>query len=236
MSSATRCKPSPPAHQDAVSPSLQAADVGLEIVARRAGHRASGADRDARVGQHQGWVSLAVVMTHGGSRVAVVIAILALPRVAGAQFFSPGALARPHTSLEGLEKCSKCHEEQKGLSAKLCLDCHTELRDAGGEGRWLSRATATGQTSGVSGVPSRSPRSGVFDGGMGRRARPVRTSEDRVASEGRARQGQVRRLSPTAPYRRGADSAHVGQAAQTRDLAWRWPGATPATSTSTGVS
>ena len=48
-------------------------------------------------------------------------------RAARAQFFSPGPLARPHASLEGLEKCSKCHAEQKGLSAKLCLDCHTEL-------------------------------------------------------------------------------------------------------------
>jgi hypothetical protein len=65
-------------------------------------------------------------MSHG-LRVAVVIVALTMPRIAGAQFFSPGALAQPHASLEGLEKCSKCHEEQKGLSAKLCLDCHTEL-------------------------------------------------------------------------------------------------------------
>ena len=47
---------------------------------------------------------------------------------AAAQFFSPGRLSRAHAALEGLEKCSKCHEEQKGLSARLCLDCHTELQ------------------------------------------------------------------------------------------------------------
>lgn len=54
--------------------------------------------------------------------------ILSVAAPARAQFFSPGPLARAHGALEGLEKCSKCHEEQKGLSARLCLDCHTELQ------------------------------------------------------------------------------------------------------------
>jgi hypothetical protein len=58
---------------------------------------------------------------------ACALAVLAGARTARAQFFSPGPLARPHSGLEGLEKCSKCHQEQKGLAAKLCLDCHTEL-------------------------------------------------------------------------------------------------------------
>ena len=47
---------------------------------------------------------------------------------AAAQFFSPGPLARAHASLEGLETCARCHEEKKGLAARLCLDCHTELQ------------------------------------------------------------------------------------------------------------
>jgi hypothetical protein len=55
------------------------------------------------------------------------LAIVSWPLAVSAQFFSPGPLARPHAALEGLDKCSKCHQEQKGLSAKLCLDCHTEL-------------------------------------------------------------------------------------------------------------
>jgi hypothetical protein len=59
--------------------------------------------------------------------IAGVAALASLAEPALAQFFSPGKLARPHSGLEGLEKCSKCHQEQKGLSAKLCLDCHTEL-------------------------------------------------------------------------------------------------------------
>ena len=47
---------------------------------------------------------------------------------AAAQFFSPGPLARAHSSLEGIDNCARCHEEQKGLAARLCLDCHTEVQ------------------------------------------------------------------------------------------------------------
>jgi hypothetical protein len=70
---------------------------------------------------------------NGGRGLPLGCAAVALVLVASsssparAQFFSPGPLARPHAALEGLERCSKCHEEQKGLSARLCLDCHTEL-------------------------------------------------------------------------------------------------------------
>ncbi|MES1209174.1 MAG: cytochrome c3 family protein [Pseudomonadota bacterium] len=64
-----------------------------------------------------------------GALAAAAAAIVAWVQAqqALAQFFSPGPLARPHSGLEGLEKCSKCHQEQKGLSAKLCLACHTEV-------------------------------------------------------------------------------------------------------------
>jgi hypothetical protein len=69
----------------------------------------------------------------GAWRAGTVVAAIAVtvglahPGSVLAQFFSPGRLARPHSNLEGLEKCNQCHQEQKGLSAKLCLDCHTEL-------------------------------------------------------------------------------------------------------------
>jgi hypothetical protein len=58
---------------------------------------------------------------------AIVLGLLLSPAAARAQFFSPGPLSRAHATLEGLENCNKCHEEQKGLSARLCLDCHKEL-------------------------------------------------------------------------------------------------------------
>ena len=66
---------------------------------------------------------------------AVLLVLLSLSSApAMAQFFSPGPLARAHASLEGLEKCARCHEENKGLSARLCLDCHTELQARVGRG------------------------------------------------------------------------------------------------------
>jgi hypothetical protein len=72
-------------------------------------------------------VDLVMTRARGIARVAAFIIIAAHPVAARAQFFSPGPLARPHASLEGLEKCKQCHQEQKGLSAKLCLDCHGEI-------------------------------------------------------------------------------------------------------------
>lgn len=42
---------------------------------------------------------------------------------------SPGKLARPHSHLEGLKNCTKCHElGQKELSKEKCLDCHVTLK------------------------------------------------------------------------------------------------------------
>ena len=61
-------------------------------------------------------------------RVAAACAVALWASPARAQFFSPGPLARAHSSLEGIDKCARCHDEQKGLSARLCLDCHTELQ------------------------------------------------------------------------------------------------------------
>jgi hypothetical protein len=60
---------------------------------------------------------------------ALVVAIALLVGGAGAQaqFFSPGPLARPHASLEGLDNCAKCHAQQKSLSPERCLACHVEL-------------------------------------------------------------------------------------------------------------
>jgi hypothetical protein len=67
----------------------------------------------------------------GASRWAVVAMIGALVVVGGgrarAQVFSPGPLAKPHGKLEGLDKCARCHEARKSLSAETCLACHTEL-------------------------------------------------------------------------------------------------------------
>ncbi|MCB1197862.1 MAG: hypothetical protein KDK51_05770 [Deltaproteobacteria bacterium] len=59
-----------------------------------------------------------------------VLTILLLSSSAHAQvnFLSPGPLAKAHQSIDGRKNCSKCHVAGKGLSTKLCLDCHTEIQ------------------------------------------------------------------------------------------------------------
>ena len=57
---------------------------------------------------------------------------------------SPGPLARPHASLEGVANCAKCHEQGRRVTAQKCLACHQPIaqriarkvgvhKDAGGE-------------------------------------------------------------------------------------------------------
>lgn len=53
---------------------------------------------------------------------------LGLPHPLGAQIISPGKLSRAHADLEGLRRCTSCHElGTPGVSAALCRDCHTTL-------------------------------------------------------------------------------------------------------------
>lgn len=40
---------------------------------------------------------------------------------------SPGELAAPHKSLEGVKNCLKCHALGQGPSVEKCLDCHKEI-------------------------------------------------------------------------------------------------------------
>ncbi len=41
---------------------------------------------------------------------------------------SPGPLARAHAQLEGVSKCSQCHDFGAGSRSFKCLDCHSEIR------------------------------------------------------------------------------------------------------------
>jgi hypothetical protein len=43
---------------------------------------------------------------------------------------SPGELTRAHEKLEGVDNCTKCHEQGEEITGKKCLDCHAEIRDA----------------------------------------------------------------------------------------------------------
>ncbi len=41
---------------------------------------------------------------------------------------SPGPLASPHSHLEGMSNCTRCHTLGSKISNDKCLDCHTELK------------------------------------------------------------------------------------------------------------
>ena len=67
--------------------------------------------------------------------VAAVLGGLA-PTVARAQILSPGRLAAPHTELEGIRRCTSCHELGKpGISPDRCLSCHELIEARITEGR-----------------------------------------------------------------------------------------------------
>ena len=41
---------------------------------------------------------------------------------------SPGDLSQPHADLEGMSKCTLCHDLGEKVSNKKCLDCHDEIQ------------------------------------------------------------------------------------------------------------
>ncbi len=141
-------------------------------------------------------------------------------------------------SLEGLEKCSKCHQEQKGLSAKLCLDCHTELAGPGREGRRLSRAAAPRQARrrARAATPITAASTSRWSTGRGRATSSI-TSSTGWPLKGAHAKTQLRRLPPARADRRRLDPPDARQAAQADDVPRpRRSAATPATSTSTAAS
>lgn len=50
---------------------------------------------------------------------------------------SPGALSKPHRSLDGPKYCNQCHTPKKGVDRQKCLKCHTLLNERIQEGKGL---------------------------------------------------------------------------------------------------
>ncbi|MGE5198818.1 MAG: hypothetical protein ACM3H9_04200, partial [Rhodospirillaceae bacterium] len=62
----------------------------------------------------------------------LAIGLLAAPRPARAQIgqlVSPGPLSRAHATLEGVDKCQKCHEPGRKVTSDLCLSCHKPIAE-----------------------------------------------------------------------------------------------------------
>jgi hypothetical protein len=58
----------------------------------------------------------------------LAVATVMMPALGFAlDFLSPGKLSQPHAYLEGLDKCTECHEPGNKLSPQRCLACHKEI-------------------------------------------------------------------------------------------------------------
>ena len=70
------------------------------------------------------------MVTEYGGRRGVLLAAACLLLWTGMAWgqISPGELSRPHSSLEGMGKCTQCHSLGKAIANDNCLRCHTELR------------------------------------------------------------------------------------------------------------
>ena len=91
-----------------------AAGLGVRTVDRRSGRRRSAARR----------IALAWLATAAASLFAAVPASAQI-----GQLLSPGPLSRAHASLEGADKCQKCHEAGRRLTPALCLACHKPIAE-----------------------------------------------------------------------------------------------------------
>ncbi|HEX5167867.1 MAG TPA: cytochrome c3 family protein [Cyclobacteriaceae bacterium] len=60
-------------------------------------------------------------------KIHIVIAILMSGAVSYGQI-SPGDLSNAHADLEGMSKCTLCHDLGKKVSNAKCLDCHKEIQ------------------------------------------------------------------------------------------------------------
>jgi hypothetical protein len=71
-------------------------------------------------------------MNQGSSHIACIlkalIALAFLTPQLHAQLASPGKLSSPHSKLEGVGKCAKCHNFGEATFRNNCLQCHKEIK------------------------------------------------------------------------------------------------------------
>lgn len=68
-------------------------------------------------------------MKFPGGKTALIILIAMLPVSYLTAQLSPGDLSTPHSNLEGISNCTKCHVLGNKISDEKCLDCHSEIKD-----------------------------------------------------------------------------------------------------------
>jgi hypothetical protein len=76
-------------------------------------------------------------MCRFAGRTCVIVSLVCAAWLLGAgraeaqlgNLISPGRLAQPHSQLEGLGNCQKCHEQGNKVTAQKCLSCHKPVAD-----------------------------------------------------------------------------------------------------------
>lgn len=75
----------------------------------------------------------------------VALGLLAGAPGVGAQIISPGKLSEAHAELEGMRRCTACHELRKpGAARGLCLECHAPVKARLEEDRGFHASLAEG--------------------------------------------------------------------------------------------
>ena len=75
-------------------------------------------------------------MEYGTTQIRISVLLFLLTNLSLPAQLSPGDLSIPHSSLEGISNCTKCHVLGNKVSDGKCLGCHTEIqvRIASGKG------------------------------------------------------------------------------------------------------
>ncbi len=86
------------------------------------------------------------ILNHGilMKKIYIIYFVLLLTANLMAQL-SPGDLSRPHSSLEGLKNCTKCHQIGEKVSPEKCLDCHQILQERIQSGKGLHAQSGYGE-------------------------------------------------------------------------------------------
>lgn len=62
--------------------------------------------------------------------VVTLLLLVLVPSAGSAQLISPGKLSSAHAELEGMTRCTSCHElRSRGIAPDRCLDCHESLAE-----------------------------------------------------------------------------------------------------------
>lgn len=84
-----------------------------------------------------GWHGIAMRGMRRYGQTIVLGILLLIPMREGNAQLSPGPLSKAHESLEGLQNCTQCHDQNQGQIAKQCLSCHMFMRDRIARGQGL---------------------------------------------------------------------------------------------------